>query len=59
MSQSQINANTDPQESQELSDDQLQEVAGGTQRPPSGDLNPSDLTNPTVDTSEVIDPSEK
>ncbi|MDX2213497.1 MAG: hypothetical protein SFY66_09430 [Oculatellaceae cyanobacterium bins.114] len=42
--------------SEELSDEQLKGVAGGAGRPPSGDLNPSDLTNPTVDTSEVINP---
>ncbi|MBD2463071.1 hypothetical protein H6G89_18710 [Oscillatoria sp. FACHB-1407] len=45
--------------SEELSDQQLNSVAGGTSRPPSGDLNPSDLNNPTVDTSDVINPTSK
>lgn len=43
----------------ELSDEQLKEVAGGTGRPPSGDSNPSDLGNSTVDTSDVINPHAK
>jgi hypothetical protein len=40
---------------EELSDEQLKAVAGGV-RPPSGDSNPSDLKNPTVDTSQVVNP---
>jgi len=59
MTQSDIQTN-DPvevtsEESEELSDDQLAAVAGGA-NPPSGDLNPSDVFNQTVDTSEVINP---
>ncbi|MBD2462688.1 hypothetical protein H6G89_16735 [Oscillatoria sp. FACHB-1407] len=43
---------------EELSEDQLKAVAGGV-RPPSGDSNPSDLNNPTVDTSDIINPHAK
>jgi hypothetical protein len=41
---------------EEISDENLKKVAGGTGRPPSGDANPSDLGNSTVDTSDIIDP---
>lgn len=44
---------------EELSADQLKKVAGGAGRPPSGDANPSDLGNSTVDTSDIIDPHAK
>jgi len=46
----------DQDQNEELSDEQLKGVAGGVGRPPSGDLNPSDLSNPTVDTSDIINP---
>ena len=45
-------------EQDELSDEQLKGVAGGV-RPPSGDSNPSDLFNHTVNTDEVISPESK
>ncbi|NEQ25994.1 MAG: hypothetical protein F6K28_44475 [Microcoleus sp. SIO2G3] len=44
---------------EELSADQLKNVAGGAGRPPSGDANPSDLSNSTVDTSDIVDPHAK
>lgn len=44
------------QEQEELSDDQLKSAAGGVGKPPSGDANPSDLDNDTVDTSGIINP---
>ncbi len=50
--------NRNPKNNEELSDEQLKNVAGGV-RPPSGDANPSDLSNSTVDTSEIIDPHAK
>lgn len=40
---------------EEISDDQLKNVAGGA-RPPSGDSNPSDAKNTTVDDSDIIKP---
>lgn len=46
---------SDEQES--LSDEQLKGVAGGV-RPPSGDSNPSDLSNRTIDTDDIIAPRE-
>jgi hypothetical protein len=57
MTQSDIQTNDQVkvEESEELSDAQLEGVAGGA-KPPSGDANPSDLFNQTVDTSEVIKP---
>jgi hypothetical protein len=57
MTQSDIQTNDEVkvEESEELSDAQLEGVAGGA-KPPSGDANPSDLFNQTVDTSEVIKP---
>lgn len=42
-------------EPEKLSDEQLKEVAGGV-RPPSGDSNPSDLSNRTINTDDIIDP---
>ncbi|MDX2215803.1 MAG: hypothetical protein SFY66_21245 [Oculatellaceae cyanobacterium bins.114] len=39
----------------ELPDSVLEGVAGGT-RPPSGDSNPSDLTNTTVNSDDIIKP---
>lgn len=47
------------QNQDELSDEQLKKVAGGAGYPPSGDANPSDLGNSTVDTSDIIDPHAK
>ena len=41
----------------ELSDSILEGVAGGVSRPPSGDSNPADLTNTTVGTGDVINPT--
>jgi hypothetical protein len=49
----------DLQNQDELSDEQLKGVAGGVGRPPSGDANPSDLDNATVNTSDVINPHAK
>ena len=43
-------------EGEEISPQQLEEVVGGSGKPPSGDSNPGDLTNPTVDTSDIINP---
>ena len=40
---------------EEISDDQLKNVAGGA-RPPSGDSNPSDAKNTTVDDRDIIKP---
>lgn len=45
-------------EQDELSDEQLKGVAGGV-RPPSGDSNPSDLGNRTVNADDIIDPKAK
>ena len=39
----------------EILDDQLKNVAGGA-RPPSGDSNPSDANNTTVDNRDIIKP---
>ena len=47
------------QEQEELSDDQLKSAAGGVGQPPSGDANPSDLTNSTVDANDIINPHPK
>lgn len=46
----------DKQSQEELSDQELKGATGGVGRPPSGDANPSDLTNSTVDTSDIINP---
>jgi hypothetical protein len=41
---------------EEISDENLKDVAGGV-RPPSGDSNPSDAFNRTVDGSDIIEPN--
>jgi hypothetical protein len=40
----------------ELPESALNGIAGGTSRPPSGDSNPSDLTNTTVSSDQIINP---
>ena len=43
---------------EEILDDQLKNVAGGA-RPPSGDSNPSDANNTTVDDRDIIKPHDQ